>query len=66
MELIKEKESYIESLICENEKVAVEEDIIVPDIKPDILKVLQVDARAYVTDRGLLSGDFIVLTVRNI
>ena len=56
MELIKEKESYIESLICENEKVAVEEDIIVPDIKPDILKVLQVDARAYVTDRGLLSG----------
>lgn len=56
MELIKEKEVYIERLISENERVSVEEDIIVPDVKPDILKVLQVDARAYVTDRGLLSG----------
>lgn len=56
MELIKEKESYIEKILCERDRLSVEEDIIVPDIKPDILKVLQVDARAYITDRGLLSG----------
>lgn len=56
MELIKEKETYIERLFCENEKVSVDEDIIVPDVKPDILKVLQVDARAYITDKGIISG----------
>lgn len=56
MELIKEKETYIERMFCENERISVDEDIIVPDVKPDILKVLQVDARAYVTDKGIISG----------
>ena len=56
MELIKEKEIFCERVFCEKERVTVEEDIIVPDTKPDILKVLQVDARAYVTDKGIVSG----------
>ncbi len=56
MELIKEKEAYMDKLFNDSVRVSVEEDIIVPDVKPDILKVLQVDARAYITDKGIISG----------
>ena len=56
MELIKEKEAYMDKLFNDNIRVSVEEDIIVPDVKPDILKVLQVDARAYITDKGIVLG----------
>lgn len=56
MELIKKNEQYIERILKDSEKVSVDEDIIVPDVKPDVLKVIQADARAYITESGLTNG----------
>ena len=56
MELIKKNEQYIERILKEQEKASVDEDIIVPDVKPDVLKVLQADARACITESGLTNG----------
>ncbi|MDY3929902.1 MAG: DUF3794 domain-containing protein [Clostridia bacterium] len=56
MELIKEKEEYLEVLNTGTEKIPVDGDVIVPDVKPDVLKVLQVDAFAGITDKGITNG----------
>lgn len=56
MELIKEEKRYWETVITGAERVNSEGDIIVPDVKPDVLKVLQIDARSVITDKGLTTG----------
>ena len=56
MELIKENEEYLEVLHTGTEKISVDGDVIVPDVKPDVLKVLQVDAFAGLTDKGITNG----------
>ncbi len=38
------------------ERIGVENNVIVPDSKPDIIKILQVDSEAVVTSRGLFDG----------
>lgn len=73
MEVTLQKESLAlrEILGRRQNEVMVESDIIVPDTKPDIGKILQTDGRAHVTscqvqgDRILLSGlaDFCILYV---
>ena len=56
MELIKSKESYLEILDKGIERKTVSSDVIVPDSKPDVLKIIQVDARSVITDKGITSG----------
>ena len=56
MELIKEEKKYWEPVIKGTDRVTTEGDIIVPDVKPDVLKVLQIDARSVITDKGITSG----------
>ncbi len=56
MELIKEEKRYWETVIGGLEKVNSDGDIIVPDVKPDVLKVLQIDARSVITDKGITTG----------
>ena len=56
MQLIKEEKKYWEMVLCNSEKVSAEGDVIVPDVKPDVLKVLQVDARSVLTDKGIAVG----------
>lgn len=52
------KESLLVSKLIGHEKLTemVEGDIIVPDIKPDILSVIKVDGNVYVTKKELLEG----------
>lgn len=56
MQLIKEEKKYWETVMCGSEKINSEGDIIVPDVKPDVIKVLQIDARSVVTDKGIAIG----------
>ena len=56
MELIKEKEEYLDVLFSGKERVSVNTDVIVPDSKPDVLKVLEVNARTVITDKGITNG----------
>lgn len=59
MELNRQVVSINESLLHNVSRVLVEGDIIVPDVKPDMLKVLQIDANAIVTDKRLFDGKII-------
>lgn len=60
MELIKENVT-VNQVVCKGSTQAVvDEDIIVPDVKPDILKVLQLDATACVTDKKMSNGILVV------
>lgn len=69
--LLKEALSVREVLSRKQTEIALESDIIVPDAKPDIGKILQTDGRARITacqvqgDRILISGlaDFCILYV---
>jgi len=56
MELKKEPILISEILAEEDCEILVDGDLIVPDIKPDILKVLQVDATAYLSRKELGDG----------
>ncbi len=56
MELMKENVQASESVASGTAQIMVDGDIIVPDVKPDILKILQVDAVAVVTDRTVTNG----------
>ncbi len=60
MQLIKTEKKYWGTVLCGSEKVNAEGDIIVPDVKPDILKILQIDARSVVTDKGVAIGGIYV------
>lgn len=56
MELVKETVT-VNQVCCKGSvKAAVDEDIIVPDVKPDILKILQLDASASVTAKSVSDG----------
>lgn len=56
MELINEKVNVNETVSKGSAQTTVEGDIIVPDTKPDILKILQVDAIACVTHKSIENG----------
>lgn len=56
MELIKESVTMNETLYADRSQAYVEGDIIVPDVKPDILKILQVDAVSSVVSKELADG----------
>lgn len=60
MELVKENVT-VNQVICKgNTQVLVDEDIIVPDIKPDILKILQLDALSCVTSKEVINGRVVI------
>ena len=56
MELIKENMRVNEAVLDSSTQKMVEGDIIVPDTKPDILKILQVDAVSCITDKEVSDG----------
>lgn len=56
MELIKERVNVSETVNKGSTQTIVEGDIIVPDTKPDILKILQVDAIAGITHKTVENG----------
>ncbi len=56
MKLIKDAISINETVYRDFSEVAVEGDIIVPDVKPDILKILQVDANSSISGKQLQNG----------
>ena len=56
MELIKENVT-VNQVCCKGSvRTLLDEDIIVPDVKPDILKILQLDATACVTGKTVSDG----------
>lgn len=60
MELMKET-ATVEDIVCaEQTQIMVDSDIIVPDVKPDVLKILQVDADAIVTKKDTVDGKLCV------
>ncbi len=56
MELIKENVTVNQVSCKGNTQALVDEDIIAPDVKPDILKILQLDAVSCVTGKEVLNG----------
>lgn len=56
MELIKETVNIGESVCCGKTQVMSDGDIFVPDIKPDMLKILQVDAVSYISETAVSDG----------
>ena len=56
MELIKERASIGEVVFSGSFETAADADLIVPDIKPDIAKILQVDAAAYISSKNISDG----------
>ena len=56
MELVKENVKVNQVSCKGSTQVLVDEDIIVPDVKPDILKVLQIDATSCVTGKDVTNG----------
>ncbi len=53
VKLHKETVKASEILCSEYERQTVESDVIVPDINPDVLKVLRVSAKAYITQKSV-------------
>lgn len=60
MDLIKKTIQICETVKKGTTQAMADGDIIVPDIKPDILKIIQVDADACVTDKYIENGRLIV------
>lgn len=60
MELIKNTVRLCETVAEGTMRAMADGDVIVPDTKPDILKILQVDADACITDRYFESGRLVV------
>ena len=60
MELIKEAVTVGEILFSDSFEAAADGDLIVPDIKPDILKVLQVDATSCISSKEISDGKLIL------
>lgn len=56
MELIKENVKVNQVSCKGNTQALLDEDIIVPDVKPDILKILQLDALSCVTQKEVKNG----------
>ncbi len=66
MEIIKKNIIINRPIKCGNTQIGVDGDIIVPDIKPDILKILQVDGKATVTQTELSEGRLNVSGIINV
>lgn len=60
MEIIKKNIIINRPVKCAATEIGTDCDIIVPDIKPDILKILQVDGTAVVCDTELLEGRLLI------
>ncbi|MCH5211651.1 MAG: DUF3794 domain-containing protein [Oscillospiraceae bacterium] len=60
MELKKETVRLCSTIIKGTTQAMAEGDVNVPDIKPDILKILQVDADAYITDKYIENGRLVI------
>ena len=60
MELIKNTVNICRIPAKGTTKTMVDSDVIVPDVKPDILKILQVDADCCVTDTYIENGKLII------
>lgn len=60
MELIKENITVNQVNCKGSTQVLVDEDIIVPDIKPDILKILQVDTASCITGKEITNGRAVI------
>lgn len=60
MELIKENVKVNQVSCKGNAQVLVDEDVIVPDVKPDILKILQLDAVSCITSKSVIKGKAVV------
>ena len=56
MELVNESINITETAASGKTQTLAEGDVIVPDIKPDILKLLQVDAVSNITDKEVSEG----------
>lgn len=56
MELVKENVTVNQVSCKGGTQVLVDEDIIVPDVKPDILKILQLDAVSCITNKEITNG----------
>lgn len=56
MELIKETVKVSETVCSGSTQVMADGDVCIPDIKPDMLKILQVDAMSCITDAEVLDG----------
>lgn len=60
MELIKDTINICETTAKGTAQAMADSDVIVPDIKPDILKLLQVDSDACITDKYIENGKLII------
>ena len=60
MELIKNTVNICETGARGTTRAMADGDVIVPDIKPDILKIIQVDANACITDKYMENGKVII------
>ena len=60
MELIKENVKVNQVSCKGSAQVLVDEDIIVPDVKPDILKILQLDAVSCITNKSVIKGKAVI------
>ncbi len=56
MQLLNEERKYWDKILEGTERVNAQGDIIVPDVKPDVLKVLEINARSVITQKGITSG----------
>lgn len=56
MELIKESATVGEIIFSDSRETTADGDLIVPDIKPDILKILQVDAVSCISSKEISNG----------
>lgn len=56
MELIKETVSVGQTIYSQQAQTYADGDIIVPDVKPDILKIMQVDAAAMIKEKTVSDG----------
>lgn len=60
MELIKEAVTLGELIYADSFEVTADGDLIVPDVKPDILKILQVDASSCVFSKEISAGKMVI------
>lgn len=60
MELIKEPVTVGEIIFSDSLETAADGDLIVPDIKPDILKILQVDAVSCISSKEISAGKLVL------
>ena len=60
MELIKEVINSSKMTAKGTTQAMTDGDVIVPDVKPDIIKLLQVDADACITDKYIENGRLVI------